>query len=379
MTHAKSAFVVSVALLLVMACSNTPVAQEVIVVTATPTNPVKTSPASNEVSESRSTVIPPPTRTPQPMATPRIWPFSESEGEWFIDTDKDPITHKERIGAIIQPKDSTHLTDSALIVRCGYDVSDEAEAFVVFDDELVGTITVEVQFRFDETAIATEKWPISTSKTALFARSPTEFIWQLMNSEKLAIREEGGQTLVFDITGLANALFPHRDKCDWIGNGVQIAKPTPTARPTATPRPTNTPASAGVGGAPLPEEWDGSEGIAATESSADMMAVGVDGLSGTLHLIQIERDTKFTVILHNAGPGPYAAVIRRGGCPDRGEKPSGQFDYLLFNVVDGESISMVNTPAQFFQFSLGYIAVVDGTDLESDPLISCGNIPSPLR
>lgn len=145
-----------------------------------------------------------------------------------------------------------------------------------------------------------------------------------------------------------------------------------------TPRPTNTPAPAGVGGAPLPEEWDGSEGIAATESSADMMPVGADGLSGTLHLIQIERKTKVTVILDGAA-GPYSAAVRRGGCPDEGSTPSGQFDYLLFDIVDGESVSMVNTPAQFFQFSLAYVAVVAGTDLENDPLISCGNIPSPLR
>ena len=146
-----------------------------------------------------------------------------------------------------------------------------------------------------------------------------------------------------------------------------------------TPRPTNTPsAPARIEGVPEPEEWDGSEGIPATESSADMSAVGEDGLSGTLHLIQIERKTKVTVTLDGAA-GPYSAAVRRGGCPDAGAEASGQFDYLLFDIEDGESISMVNTPAQFFQFSLAYVAVVAGTDLENDPLISCGNIPSPLR
>ena len=147
----------------------------------------------------------------------------------------------------------------------------------------------------------------------------------------------------------------------------------------ATPSPTNTPAPAGIGGAPLPEEWDGAEGIAATESSADMTAIGADGFSGTLHLIQIERKTKVTITLDDAGPGPYAAAIRRGGCPEDGSAPSGQFDYILFDIADGESVSLVNTPAQFFQFSLAYIVVVGGEDLENDPAISCGNIPSPLR
>lgn len=146
------------------------------------------------------------------------------------------------------------------------------------------------------------------------------------------------------------------------------------------PRPTNTPVvPTRIEGVPEPEEWDGSEGIAATESSAEMIGVGTEGISGSLHLIQIERKTKVTLTLDGAGPGPYAAAVRRGGCPDEGAEPSGQFDYLLFDVEDGESVSMVNTPAQFFQFSLAYVIVVDGTDLISDSVISCGNIPSPLR
>ena len=164
------------------------------------------------------------------------------------------------------------------------------------------------------------------------------------------------------------------------GNGDEPAPTATSAGPTSTPAPaaTSTPLS-GVGGAPPPEEFTGGEEIDATASTTDMMPIGADGLSGTLDLIQIERQTKVTVILDDAGPGPYAAAVRRGGCPDEGGEPDGQFDYLLFNVADGESVSMVNTPAQFFQFSLAYVIVVDGEDLVNDTPISCGNIPSPLR
>ena len=164
------------------------------------------------------------------------------------------------------------------------------------------------------------------------------------------------------------------------GNGDEPAPTATSAGPTSTPAPaaTSTPLS-GVGGAPLPEEFTGGEEIAATASTTDMMPIGADGLGGTLDLIQIERQTKVTVILDDAGPGPYAAAVRRGGCPDEGGEPDGQFDYLLFSVEGGESVSMVNTPAQFFQFSLAYVIVVDGEDLVNDTPISCGNIPSPLR
>ena len=118
------------------------------------------------------------------------------------------------------------------------------------------------------------------------------------------------------------------------------ATATVKARPTSTYSILN--------GVPVPEEWIGGEERAATASTANMLAVGMNGLSGTLDLIQIERQTKVTVNLDGAGPGPYAAAIRRGGCPMDGGPPRGQFDYTLFYIVDGQSISMVNTPAQFF-------------------------------
>ena len=132
----------------------------------------------------------------------------------------------------------------------------------------------------------------------------------------------------------------------------------------------------GIDGAPLPEEWTGDERIAKTASSADMVAVGEEGLNGALHLVQIHWWTRVTVTLHDAGPGPFAAAIRRGSCPSEGGEPSGQFEYLLFDIVDGKSISMVDTPAQFFQFSPSYVVVVSGTDQVSDPPVSCGNIPA---
>ena len=360
MRFIKTLLVASLTLLTTLACSNA-APQEVVVVTATPTEILETS------------EVP----TLHPSETPRPWPFSDSDGEWRVDVETDSLTGWEKIAAWVEARDSTYSMSNLLIVRCGYSKDDEAEALVAFGDEMEDLFRVEVEYRFDESDIETEYWPTSINKGAVFSPSPVEFIWQVMNSEKLAIREEGGQTLVFDVAGLPNALYPHRDKCDWIGNGAPTAKPTPTARPQNTRRATAPPAS--VGGAPLPEEWDGSEGIAATESSAEMTAHGARGLSGTLHLIQIERQTKITVTLDNAGPGPYSAAIRRGGCPDRGAQPGGAFDYILFDIVDGESISMVGTPAQFFQFSLSYVAVVDGTDSLNDPLISCGNIPSPLR
>ena len=160
---------------------------------------------------------------------------------------------------------------------------------------------------------------------------------------------------------------------------------TPTLPPSTatslTPHPTNTPSPTILDDAPLPTEFTGGEGILATRSLGHMMAVGEDGLSGYLDLIQLAAPykTKIIITLDDAGSGPYSAALRRGSCPDEGKEPTGKFDYLLFDIEDGESVSLIDAPAQFFQFALSYVAVVGGTDLGNDPLISCGNIPSPLR
>ena len=186
--------------------------------------------------------------------TPRAWPFADSDGEWIIDTEVDESTGEEKIAVWLLPRDHTTSSEEILVVRCGYDEGEDAEALVVFDDELEGNVFLEVQYSFDDGTIETEMWGLSNTKTALFARSPVEFIWRVMHAQELAIREETGQTLVFDVDGLANVLYPHREKCNWIGTLARstsrsIPTPTPASqiepspRPTSTPVPTPTPAS----------------------------------------------------------------------------------------------------------------------------------------
>ena len=104
-----------------------------------------------------------------------------------------------------------------------------------------------------------------------------------------------------------------------------------------------------------------------------MEAVGGSGVSGTATLVQIGRKTKVTVNITPGDPGAsQAAMIRRGRCGDEG-----QVDYLLFDVVDGESISIINTPTQFLQFSSVHINVHAGAAADT-PIVSCGNVLSVL-
>lgn len=338
------------------------------------------------------------TRTPLP------WPFNEFEGEWFSEVRIDPLTDEQIIVVAILARDSQFSDGSWLFVRCDFsEGTEQARAGVMFDKELEGGFLTEVQYRFDEGPVETNQWYLNDEfegNDILFSSMPGKFVRQIMGSSVVALREEGGENLVFDVEGLSTALHPYRSKCNWLqpessstesdkvtATPTTLPRPTQTPSPTATLIPTATPlpiatahstivptATPRIQGVPEPEEWDGSEGIATTESNAVMIAYGSDGLSGSIHLIQVGRKTRVTVTLHDADPGPYSAAIRRGSCSN-----PGQLDYLLFDVIDGASISMVDTPAAFFQFSLSYVVVVGGTDLENDPMVSCGNIPSPLR
>ncbi|MFQ5933561.1 MAG: hypothetical protein ACE5KI_02840, partial [Dehalococcoidia bacterium] len=89
----------------------------------------------------------------------------------------------------------------------------------------------------------------------------------------------------------------------------------------------------------------------------------------------IERKTKIEI---NITPGPEGvsqlAVVRRGRCADLTRDP--QMDYLLFDVQDGESVSMIDIPAILLEFSREIIAVYAGDTPSEDEMVSCGDLPS---
>ena len=229
----KNLIALLVVLLAILACSNTPIVEErVIAVTATPivnleaeltetpqpTSTLRPVPTQGPTATSRPTGIPTPrpTSTPRPTPTPRAWPFSDKDGAWFINSEKDPLTDRERIFAAVRPTDPTAAADSGFVVRCGFAKSDVAEVYVTFRHEVPESLWLEVQWRFDDGEIETQRWGPVANTSLAYLYAPTEFIWQMMHAQTLVIREEGGQTLTFDVSGLANALYPYRDKCNWI-------------------------------------------------------------------------------------------------------------------------------------------------------------------
>ena len=55
----------------------------------------------------------------------------------------------------------------------------------------------------------------------------------------------------------------------------------------------------------------------------------------------------------------------------------GKVDFLLFDIEDGHSISMIKSPVYFIQARNDAIVIHDG-DSEVDPVVACADIPTPF-
>lgn len=180
------------------------------------------------------------------------------------------------------------------------------------------------------------------------------------------------------------------------GGGDDEPEPTATARPaTATSVPATATAttppsdgngdgtgdgSGGGGGGSmsveledvqLSEAFTGGEEAQGTEQIIEMAAMGDSGQSGTTRLVQISRTSKIEITLSPPGDGKQIAFIGRGRCDDA--ERDEQMDYILFDVVDGKSISIVNTPPALFAFNRLIVIVLNGNSLDSGEA-ACGNI-----
>ncbi|MEE9198726.1 MAG: hypothetical protein V3U26_02890 [Dehalococcoidia bacterium] len=121
----------------------------------------------------------------------------------------------------------------------------------------------------------------------------------------------------------------------------------------------------------MPEAYTGQEEIPETLLEFDMIEMGGSGQSGSGTVVQVERKSKVVINITPGSGGLQLADIHRGRCAAK----EAQVDFLLFDVVDGQSISVINIPASFFGFNRNIVVVHAGTS-ESDPVASCGDVPT---
>lgn len=194
----------------------TPTATPTITPTPSPTPTPTAIPTPTPVPPTPTPTPVPPTPTPTPVPT---WPVSETSGDWIvIDDGVDPLTELRKVKLYLYSTDEERL----LQVRCNVDPRrpNRSEVLINWDEEIEEE-QPEVTWRLDEERVVSTVWNRSSNGTATFYNRDNvqNFIWRLMNSNKLVARIFADRilTATFELEGLATVLSPYKDSCDWVG------------------------------------------------------------------------------------------------------------------------------------------------------------------
>lgn len=138
-------------------------------------------------------------------------------GAWMISVRTDPLTDKEIHSAILIAKTgrSRYGNSQALTVRCS---NNQTEMYINWNDYLGSDAYT--TYRVGQAKAVTSNWSLSTDKqAAFFPGSPVATLKQMMESDTFAASitpyNESPVTVVFDITGAAEAFSGIREACNW--------------------------------------------------------------------------------------------------------------------------------------------------------------------
>ena len=163
-----------------------------------------------------NTPTPTPTFTPTPVPT---WPASETSGDWIVrDRGVDALTELHGVSLFLLSSDE----ERRLQVRCNIDPRrpNSPEVLIIWDDEIEDE-EPEITWRLDDHGVVTSNWNRASGGEATFYQGNVQnLVWRLMNSDKLVARiftVDHILTATFELEGLAEALRPFKDDCDWVG------------------------------------------------------------------------------------------------------------------------------------------------------------------
>ena len=110
-----------------------------------------------------------------------------------------------------------------LTIRCNVNPNAPNIPEIYIDwDSFIEDEYPDVAFRLDDGEVFVLPWIASLDQTVTFFPGADignrQFIWQLMNSDRLATRLHTDyiHTGTFEVRGLAEALLPFKDSCDWV-------------------------------------------------------------------------------------------------------------------------------------------------------------------
>lgn len=126
------------------------------------------------------------------------WAYAKKIGEWSVHGgETDPITDTKNITAFLRdPTDDNEV----IVLQCHHG---ELSAFIMWDF-LGNEYRPEVIVRFDALEPRTETWPISRHNDAIFAPDTVEFMTEMMEHERLAVRIQGRKGTLTGVFYLEN-------------------------------------------------------------------------------------------------------------------------------------------------------------------------------
>lgn len=144
-------------------------------------------------------------------------PTAPATGAWIVSVRTDPLTDKEiHAATLIAKSGATRYGKSqALTVRCS---NNQTEMYINWNDYLGSDAYT--TYRVGQTKAVTSNWSLSTDKqAAFFPGSPVATLKQMMESDTFAASvtpyNESPVTVVFDVTGAAEAFSGIREACNW--------------------------------------------------------------------------------------------------------------------------------------------------------------------
>lgn len=138
------------------------------------------------------------------------------KGKWNVSVDVNPIDDSKTVTLVLDADSGKNRWGKPvyLVARCK---SNTTDLYIGWNDYLGSE--ADVLTRVGDNKAITQRWSMSTDKTATFHRKPIPFLKEMLTSSKMVAQvtpyNESPVTAIFNTSGLENVIKPLRETCSW--------------------------------------------------------------------------------------------------------------------------------------------------------------------
>lgn len=141
---------------------------------------------------------------------------SADTGKWTLDKKVDPIDDTKTVHIYLTADSGNSRFGKPIMLMAQCD-SEKTELLIDWQIYL-GSIA-SVTLRIGDNEARTSRWTISSDKQKSFNKNPIDTLKEMLTAEQMVAQitpfNQSPSTAVFDISGLAEAIKPLREACDW--------------------------------------------------------------------------------------------------------------------------------------------------------------------